>query len=336
MSETDESAPGRVRRRTVLAVGVTAAAFGAATVLATRPGWRGGDPAPTSPATGHPTPPATPIDPATVIRVDADGTPHADLPDWTPPGFARVTDVLATDGVTIAHRGSSTRYPEGSFVAYTDAVLRGYGALEVSIARTSDGVLFALHDAALDRTSLGTDSSTLFASKLTWAEVQRHQNATGSDHSPAPYLKLDDLVAAFGSTHVFLLDPKALAAGPALDAYFAAATALGPERVILKNAGVGHPKLTAFAKAGGFTTWGYFYPSDMADGTFEKQQANWTILGMSLTAEQAIWDRVKQSGKLVYGHIARSQTEYDLARAKGADGVMVGAPHLVRAIGARR
>lgn len=271
-----------------------------------------------------------------MIRVDADGTPHADLPVWTPRGFRSVVELLATDGVTIAHRGSSTRYPEASFVAYTDAVLRGYGALEVSVARTSDGVLFGLHDATLDRTSLGANTATLTASSLTWAQVQRWQNATGDEHSPAPYLKLDDLIAAFGQTHVFMLDPKAIGPGAPLDAFFDAALALGPDRVMLKFAGTGHPKLAAFAQANRFATWGFFYPEDVANGTFDAQQANWSVLGLSLDADQATWDRVKATGKRVYGHIALSQAQYDRARLQGADGVMVGAPHLVRAVGAGR
>lgn len=53
----------------------------------------------------------------------------------------------------VAHRGGSREWPEMSLHAYTQAGFWGVGALEVSLARTSDGVWFGLHDADINRTS---------------------------------------------------------------------------------------------------------------------------------------------------------------------------------------
>ncbi|MFP3435407.1 hypothetical protein SB781_37230, partial [Paraburkholderia sp. SIMBA_061] len=79
----------------------------------------------------------------------------------------------------------------------------------ISLARTSDGVWFGLHDETLDRTS-GT--SGFVAADHTWAEVQTHliSSAETNDptQAPQPYLRFDELVEAYGSTHTIFVDPK--------------------------------------------------------------------------------------------------------------------------------
>ena len=53
----------------------------------------------------------------------------------------------------IAHRGSGDVYPEHSFPAYDAALAWGAQAMEVSVQRTSDGVLICMHDDTYDRTT---------------------------------------------------------------------------------------------------------------------------------------------------------------------------------------
>ena len=58
----------------------------------------------------------------------------------------------------IAHRGSGDVYPEHSFPAYDAALALGAQAMEVSVQRTSDGVLICMHDDTYDRTTTLTGS----------------------------------------------------------------------------------------------------------------------------------------------------------------------------------
>ena len=85
--------------------------------------------------------------------------------------------MLAQSCFYCAHRGGSRDFPEMSLYAYGQSALVGYPALEISLARTSDGVWFGLHDASLDRTSFNTgggSGTTYVAASMTWAQVQSY------------------------------------------------------------------------------------------------------------------------------------------------------------------
>jgi len=241
-------------------------------------------------------------------------------------GFNTVTQLLAKHGATWAHRGGSVSYPEMSLHGYTQSVVRGYGALEVSLARTSDGVWFGLHDQTTDRTSGGTYGN---ASSQTWAQVQAQQNVAGPG-AAQPYMRWEEIVAAYGSTHVIIADPKYALGSYRTEFLNMVNRDIGPARGIIKysGAGSGAAALSTAAQAMGFQTWGFFYASDASaaqggNGALQTWGPSWTILGMEYGASQAIWDEAIALGKPVVGHIAQSQAAYDMAMAKGATNVQV-------------
>lgn len=243
-------------------------------------------------------------------------------------GFTSVTEMLATPGVTWAHRGGSASYPEMSLYAYTQAVVRGYGVLEVSLARTSDGVWFGLHDQTTDRTSGGTFGN---ASAQTWTQIQAQQNTIGPG-AAQPYMRWEELVAAYGSTHILVIDPKYTLGSYRTEFLNMVYNDIGPSRAIIKYTGPGSSAaaLSATAQGMGFQTWGYFYASDASagqggDGNLQTWGPGWTLIGMEhgASATQAIWDEALALGKPVFGHIASNQTAYNSAMTKGASGVQV-------------
>lgn len=242
-------------------------------------------------------------------------------------GFNSVAEMLATPGFTWAHRGGSASYPEHSLYAYTQSVMRGYGVLEVSMGRTSDGVWFGLHDQSTDRTSGGTYGN---ASSQTWAQIQAQQIVIGPKGAPQPYLSWDELLSIYGATHVFVLDPKYALGSYRTEFLNMVFNDLGPTRAIIKYSGVGSGAafLSTSAQAMGFETWGFFYAADASaaqggTGTLQTWGPSWTLIGMDYTAPQAVWDEALALGKPIIGHIAPNQTAYDTAIAKGASGVQV-------------
>jgi glycerophosphoryl diester phosphodiesterase len=94
----------------------------------------------------------------------------------------------------LAHRGGA-EHPENSLAAFEAAVAMGHRVLETDVHATADGVLVALHDPTLDRT---TDGAGPLAAR-TWEQVSglRLRDASGAvtDHAP---VRLAELLDAWG------------------------------------------------------------------------------------------------------------------------------------------
>lgn len=238
-----------------------------------------------------------------------------------------VAPLLASRGFSIAHGGGSDDWPEWSFEAYKNAVGYGVDALEVSLARTSDGVWFGLHDRTLDRTS-GT--SGFVASEHTWAEVAPHLISAARTRDPSqaaqPYMRFQELVDAYGSSHTIFVDPKYVS-----PRHYA-------ELFRLMEGGVGEPTQSYVAKgyfssvewaraahAKGYATWGYYYGSDLEKdaGALTGTQSEWSLLGLDYGASVADWKAIRAFGKPVIGHILPTKAAVAVAEAKGAVGLMV-------------
>lgn len=242
------------------------------------------------------------------------------------PRYYNVSQMLSLPEFFWAHRGGSRDFPEMSSFAYGQAALLSYGCLELSLARTSDGVWFGLHDADINRTSGTTGLAA--ASAMTWATVQGYQilgsmAANNSTQPNRPYAKLQDILDAY-SKHLFVVDIKYANTYreellDILDSYG------GPERFVGKSYGVGGSSFAISCANRGYQTWGYFYASDIPSLT--SQYVNqWTIIGMDYTAAQADWDTLagyRTNGQRMSGHICPDSSAVATARSKGATGFMV-------------
>ena len=249
-----------------------------------------------------------------------------------PTGYSSVTTMLSQYPFYVAHRGGSANWPEMSLHAYTQSVFWGVGALELSLARTSDGVWFGLHDSSLDRTSLNQGGgTTLMASSMTWAQVQsymiQYPSVTNPASLPQPYMRWEEIIDAYYPTHVIFVDPKYAASHTAeLLAMMDALPGTPTDHFVAKSYGVtGNVANTTGwphdAAAHGYQTWGYFYQTDAAN--FDAYQGRYTILGMDYTADQTSWTSILSYGKPVIGHIVPSAAAASTALAYGAAGLMV-------------
>lgn len=239
-----------------------------------------------------------------------------------PTGYASVAAMLATSPFYAAHHGGDKDWPELSLHAYTQSGFWGVGAMELSLARTSDGVWFGLHDDTLDRTS-GTTG--FIPAEHTWAEVQAYQiTAAGTNDPTQParsYARWEEIMGAYYNSHIFFVDAKhATAFREELLDMMDSLPGAPTDRFIAKYFGVAS-QWAISARARGYKTWGYFYEANLADiPTF---QGFYDILGMEYGASQATWDAIKSYGKPVIGHIIDSNTQATDAITKGAAGLMV-------------
>jgi glycerophosphoryl diester phosphodiesterase len=225
----------------------------------------------------------------------------------TPSPGKLVGALLATKDFTVAHRGGSLDWPEMSLEGYVKSVGYGVNALEMSLARSSDGVWFGLHDATLDRTS-GT--SGFVAAEHTWSEISKYRitakDTRKPNQLPRRYLKFTDLVRRYGSTHTIFVDPKYV-----LSEHWS-------ELLTMMRNSVEKPKSTFIAKfyctgsnwatlarEHGYLSWGYYYGTEVdADPTLlPRTQQYWDLLGMDYTASDSAWTSVRGFHKKVIGHI---------------------------------
>ena len=250
-------------------------------------------------------------------------------------GFKSVAQMLTVPGATWAHRGGSASWPEMSEHAYTQAVAAGYGALEFSCARSSDGVWFGLHDGSINRTS--RTSGLPNAREMTWAQIQQYQITVGASGAPQPYYRMTDFLDTYAQTHVCIMDIKT---GwdfipewfSILESYNAA------ERIIIKMNGSNSDGLNFASRSAsaGFETWGYYYGDEIANNALESTQQWWSLLGMDYTADQSAWDAILAYGKPVVGHIIPNLSAYNTALTKGATMAQVSGVANVPAVGPPR
>lgn len=242
-----------------------------------------------------------------------------------PNGYSSVSDMLARPMIYSAHRGGSIEYPEHSLRGYTQAVIEGFGCLEWSTQRTADGVFIGCHDPNINAVVAG--GGTFPAIKdMTWAQIQEQQikpPAAHPERSNEPFMRLEQLIAAYGRTHVIMIDPKNITS-----AYYAQLLDLmdangGPSRWIGKWVG-SNPAWSTALRARGYKSWGAFYSTDDRS-MVTSAQSQWDILGFNFggSAPQEDWDFILSFGKRVLAHVCASQADVDTGVAKGATGAQV-------------
>lgn len=229
-----------------------------------------------------------------------------------PRGYKDIGTMMITRGFLIAHRGGSVSWPEASIRAYTNSVMFGAGALEVSCQKTKDGVWFLNHDRTLKRVDPTAPDTPV--TEMTWADIQKYHTIG------EPFMTVEEYFAAYGSSHITVLDPKYSAAEWQELKKFFPTDAYG--RIIWKFS-IDAGWLAGQWKADGWKCWGYSYPDQVTDGRINEWHKPWDYIGMSWEASDEVWRRTTALGKPVWGHICPTRQAYDDALAKGAIGCMV-------------
>src|SRR3954452_4748072 len=71
-------------------------------------------------------------------------------------GYSVATIADLTFPLVVAHRGGADLFPENTMAAYEGALALGCRAIEAGdLQLTADGVLVAMHDGTVDRTTTG-------------------------------------------------------------------------------------------------------------------------------------------------------------------------------------
>lgn len=234
--------------------------------------------------------------------------------------FTTVDGMLADQPFIVAHRGGSARWPEFSVTAYDNAVQWGVGALELSVARTSDGVFFGLHDATLDRTSKLTGS--IKPSDLTWEQLtSRYQNRLNATNpAGVPYASAEEIFRKFARDHVIFVDPKYVAGTQERNDLVDLMLSYAPADHWVLKGFYNDVQLASLARDRGIASWGYYFTKDAAN--VGATGSHWDMLGLDIEAPASDWRAFAASGKPVIGFFISTPDEVDTALKRGAAGLM--------------
>lgn len=246
-----------------------------------------------------------------------------------PGGAWSISELFSRPEFTVAHRCGRLDWAEYSRRGVTECMLRRVDALEISVARTSDGVWFGLHDQTLLRTSgVAVDPTT-----ITWDQVLTYTNAApaGGDSTfgGQPYARFEDLVAPWPG--VIFLDLKYQAGtGPNRDELMDLVEGLMPDakaRVIVKYSSGDATSVANWAATRGYKSWGHFRQSeyDADPNAVLGQAAHWDYLGLDADASTAMWDDFADLARPLTGADIATPADNTLALSKGAVGTLIGA-----------
>jgi glycerophosphoryl diester phosphodiesterase len=266
-----------------------------------------------------------------------DGTTRIQVGNvWSMP-FGRKIDRLFDKPFVMAHRGGSLDYAEMSMRGYTESVALGATGLEFSVARSSDGVFFGLHDADLNRTTPSLGATSFKPGEHTWAEISQLNVVVGNGDArfgPQPYMRLEDMLNTYARSHTIFIDPKVVGnanIGPLIE--YLQTFPDYQNTFVGKYFHSGFVEVGRKFRAAGMKTWGYYYADDLntsyvaAGGTKKatsivETNGEWDYLGMEWNASQAAWNEILGYGKPVIGHIVPNLSAAQTAFGKGAVGVM--------------
>lgn len=225
----------------------------------------------------------------------------------------------------VAHRGGGANWPEMTAYAYSQAAALPFvHAIEISVCRSSDGVLVCSHDAD----TLRVTGAAHVVAQTDWATLSGlmvTSQYTDDPQQPArPMSRLDDVIGSHIDRLVVFVEPKTRdAAAPLMQKLVAMNQ---PERTVWKQY-VNSPNFTE-AKSHGFATWGYVLNEAGHLDHLDEFAANPAIdmLGIGKDQPDALVQRVvsvaKRNGKPVMMWPITTTAERARALGLGCRGLM--------------
>jgi glycerophosphoryl diester phosphodiesterase len=225
----------------------------------------------------------------------------------------------------IAHRGAGRLAPENTLAAFRLGASYGYGMFECDAKLSADGVVFLMHDAALDRTTSGTG----IGGERPWSELSRLD--AGGWHSRAyagePLPTLENLARfCLANGHLLNIEVKPT---PGADAQTGEAVAREAARLWAGQAVP--PLLTSFrpdalaaARAGAPQLPRGLLLDTLRDGWLQAAQS---LECVAVVCNYALWDagtvaQAKAAGLRCLSYTVNDEWVAERLVALGTDGII--------------
>lgn len=223
--------------------------------------------------------------------------------------------------LVISHRGDCLVAPETTISGYDQCMRNGVILLEMDVKSTSDGVLVAFHDGAVDALTDGTGA----IETKTWAQVQALTLDTALTIGPAwsgvyKIPKFSDILTRYSRNGLFIVEDKTGGLIPQITAACAAA-GISPSRVMIQHAT--SLDLTALSAAVALGYTGMFITDNGSNITGTTlAAANVRYLGVDYaTFPQAKYEEMKAAGIKVIAYTVSRRSQLAAVLAKGGAGV---------------
>lgn len=117
-----------------------------------------------------------------------------------------MTPSVAESPKIIAHRGANDRMNEATIAAYKMAAADGVDALEIDLRMTEDGVLIAMHDQTINRTTNGQgDVSDYSLEEIkSFLTIGEYHNQTFTEEIPT----LNEIISTFTDTEHYYIETR--------------------------------------------------------------------------------------------------------------------------------
>ena len=238
-------------------------------------------------------------------------------------GFARVADL--TFPLVVAHRGGANLFPENTMAAYEGAAAMGCQAIEAGdLQLTSDGVLVAMHDTTVDRT---TDGAGNVAAHTTAGIGTLRVDASrwfGGRWPDQPVPTFADILDRLGGIVVLVPETKSVEAATATAIVDAVCARGLQESVIIQSFQL--PEISLIAAAGISPMYLMGAAGQATPSAIVAAGATFVGVNKDLPNLPAVVAGLKAVGLRVLAWTVDLQNDYDAVMAAGCDGIFSNEP----------
>jgi glycerophosphoryl diester phosphodiesterase len=252
--------------------------------------------------------------------------PSGDLLAGAGPMIAGVATVAALSfPLVIAHRGGADLFPENTMAAYEGAAALGCQAIEAGdLQLTADGVLVAMHDSTVDRTTTGSGNVsgyTLAGIRALRVDASAWFGGGWTDQEVPTFT---EILERLGGHVVLVPESKSVGSATTL-AIVAAVTARDLQRsVIVQSFRLAEVALVSTAGIAAL----FLMDTGLEATPTEIVAAGATFVGINKDAARldSVVPALTAAGLRVLAWTVDLQSEYDRVMAAGCDGVITNEP----------
>ncbi|WP_040852269.1 glycerophosphodiester phosphodiesterase [Planococcus antarcticus] len=264
-------------------------------------------------------------------------------------GQTKEAEINANRFLNIAHRGASGHAPEHTLVSYEISKGMHGDYIEVDLQMTKDGVLIAMHDEKVDRTTDGSG----YVKDMTLAEIKRldagswfnaaYPEKAGTEYEGLQVPTLEEVIETFGKGSRYYIETKAPDVYPGMEKELV--RVLKKYKLSGQNAQSSKVLIQSFSQESLLTMQSldpaiplvqlisYSKPAMISDVELSYIKGYAVGVGMSHTKiDRAYVEQVRNHGLLIHPYTVNERADMERLIDWGVTGMFTNYPDLLEAV----